>query len=183
MTKSVLYNGVSITYHLQYKKVKNINIRIKPDGQVYVSANSLVSQKRIDDFILSKGEFILKAIEKFKSKKSIPPTPFYDETEIKKVILNICDNIYPYFKKCGVPFPKIKFRKMKSQWGNCHTKKKILTFNLNLMYAPSECIEYVVVHEFAHFLQPNHSPKFYNELEKVIPDWKMRRKKLKDIYL
>ena len=49
------------------------------------------------------------------------------------------------------------------------------------MYAPPECIEYVVVHEFAHFFQPNHSALFYNEVAAVLPDWKDRRKKLRDI--
>ena len=70
---------------------------------------------------------------------------------------------------------------MKSRWGSCNPGKGILTFNTQLMYAPPECIEYVVVHEFAHFLQPNHSALFYNEVAAVLPDWKDRRKKLGDV--
>ena len=56
-----------------------------------------------------------------------------------------------------------------------------ITFNTNLMYAPPECIEYVVLHEFCHFLQANHSKLFYAELAKVCPDWKEMRKMLKNI--
>ena len=70
---------------------------------------------------------------------------------------------------------------MVSRWGSCNPTKGILTFNINLMYAPFECIEYVVLHEFTHFLQPNHSAKFYYELEKVFPNWRDCRKKLKEI--
>ena len=72
-------------------------------------------------------------------------------------------------------------RKMVSQWGNCNSQKGILTFNINLMYAPPECVKYVAVHEFTHFLQPNHSDKFYKELSKVCPEWKNFRQKLKNI--
>ena len=57
----------------------------------------------------------------------------------------------------------------------------ILKFNTNLMYAPRECIEYVVFHEFTHFIEANHSARFYSELEKVCPEWKERRKILKNI--
>ena len=95
--------------------------------------------------------------------------------------MNLCEKIYPYFESIGIKHPQIRFKKMVSQWGNCYHKRSILTFNINLMYAPPECIEYVVAHEFVHFLQPNHSERFYRELEKIMPDWKERRKKLKMI--
>ena len=82
-----------------------------------------------------------------------------------------------------IKYPEIKFRKMVSQWGNCRKEKGILTFNTNLIYAPYECIKYVILHEFTHLLQPNHSSAFYNELAKICPDWKMHRKKLSEISL
>ena len=72
---------------------------------------------------------------------------------------------------------------MVSQWGNCRAEKGILTFNTNLVYAPYECIDYVVLHEFTHFLQQNHSAQFYRELEKVCPDWKALKTRLKEINL
>ena len=97
--------------------------------------------------------------------------------------VQLCGAVYPYFKARGVKYPQIKFRKMVSRWGSCQPTKGILTFNTNLMYAPKECIEYVVAHEFTHFLQANHSDKFYKELEKICPDRKMRQKQLKEIVI
>ena len=161
MIKSIELAGKSIQYDFQCKKVKNINLRIKPDGSISVSANRRVPQKTIDDFLISKEAFILNALKKIENGKR------------KKM--------HPYFEKRGVAFPEIKFRKMKTQWGNCHPMSGVLTFNTRLAYAPTECIEYVVAHELTHFLQPNHSPLFYAELEKVMPDWKARRQRLKDI--
>lgn len=181
MDKFIFVNNKTIKYDLQYKKVKNINLRIKPGGNIRVSANKKVSQKVIDEFILSKADFILKALDKYANRAEEPRVQYFAEDEIRGVILELCKKIYPYFEKFGVQYPTIKFRRMVSQWGNCHSHKGVLTFNTNLMYAPIECIEYVVAHEFTHFLQPNHSSKFYDELSKIMPDWKARRQRLKEI--
>lgn len=181
MIKKIDLNKTIIQYNLQYKNVKNINLRIKPDGSINVSANKKVPQKVIDDFIISKAEFILRALEKYKNMPGKEQKQYYTEDELRQLILALCNNVYPYYKKCGIKYPEIKFRRMVSRWGSCHTKKGILTFSTNLMYAPAECVEYVVWHEFTHFLQPNHSSKFYDELAKVYPNWNECRKKLKDI--
>lgn len=171
----------TIKYDLQYKKVKNINLRIKPDGSIKVSANKRVPQKIIDDFIISKADFIGRALEKYKNIPATGQKQYFTEDEVKEQIHDLCNKAFPYYEKRGIKYPEIKFRKMVSRWGSCHFQKGILTFNTNLMYAPTECIEYVVWHEFTHFLQPNHSSKFYNELAKVYPNWKECRKKLKEI--
>ena len=181
MNREIILGYRTIKYDLQYKKVKNINLRIKPDGSINVSANKKVPQKVIDDFIISKAEFILRALEKYKSETAKEQRQYYTEDEVKELTLALCDKVYPYYQKRGVRYHEIKFRKMVSRWGSCHTKKGILTFSTNLMYAPAECIEYVVWHEFTHFLQPNHSSKFYNELAKEYANWNECRKKLKEI--
>ena len=93
-------------------------------------------------------------------------------------IEQISRSVYPYFEKLGEAYPNIKFRKMKSQWGSCNAKKGVLTFNTLLIHTPLSCIEYVVVHEFSHFLVFDHSKKFYETVENVIPDWKLRKKLL-----
>ena len=181
MNREIILGNRTIKYDLQYKKVKNINLRIKPDGSINVSANKKVPQKVLDDFIISKAEFILRALEKYKNMPVKEQKQYYTEDELKELILALCNNVYPYYEKQGIKHPEIKFQKMVSRWGSCHTKKGILTFSTNLMYAPAECIEYVVWHEFTHFLQPNHSTRFYDELAKVYPNWKECRKKLKEI--
>ena len=168
---------------MKYKKVKNINLRIKPDGSINVSANKRVPLKVIDEFIISKAEFILRALEKYSNMPVAEQKQYFTEDEVRELILNLCKQIYPYYQAKGIMYPEIKFRKMVSRWGSCHSQKGILTFNTNLMYAPIECVEYVVYHEFTHFLQQNHSNKYYAELEKVYPKWKECRNKLKEIHI
>lgn len=179
--KDVEFNGAKISFLLQYKDVKNINLRVKADGLVCVSAHKSVPQKVVEDFVLSKAEFILKAKEKYAKIHIQPTTQYFTENEVRLLIYSLCKKAYPYYERLGIKPPQIKFRKMVSRWGSCHSTKGILTFNTNLMFAPIECIEYVVWHEFTHFLQPNHSNGFYLELAKVCPDWKMLRSKLKGI--
>ncbi len=171
----------NITYNLERKRVKNINLRIKPDGSVHVSAPKAVAQAMIDAFVESRAALILRAQAECAAKPA--PTQYFAEGEIREVVLGVCKKVYPYYERRGVAFPQIRFRKMVSQWGNCRAKQGILTFNTALRYAPLECIEYVVHHEFTHFLQQNHSKLFYAELEKACPDWKALRKTLKAISL
>ena len=183
MNKIIVLNNRRISYIFEYKNVKNINLRIRSDGSIFVSANKRVPEKIVVGFILSKADFILKALEKYESIPYNTLIQYFSEEEIRDVVICICKKVYPYFEKFGIKYPEIKFRKMVSRWGSCHPQKGILTFNLNLMYTPLECIEYVVLHEFTHFLQPNHSKKFYMELEKVCPDWKKCRENLKGVSL
>ena len=68
MIRVIEINNTKIRYDSQYKKVKNINLRIKSDGSINVSANRRVPQKAIDEFVMSKAEFIIRALDKYKSK-------------------------------------------------------------------------------------------------------------------
>jgi len=181
MKKEIILNGVTVSYDFQCKNVKNINLRIKPDGSVCVSASRRVPQSEIEGFLKLKADFILRALQACQNKKMAEKTQYFTETQIRSVIFELCKQAYPYYEKRGIRFPQIKFRRMVSVWGSCRPKQGILTFNTNLIYAPPECVEYVVWHEFTHFLQANHSPLYYKELEQVCPDWKECRRRLREI--
>ncbi len=77
-------------------------------------------------------------------------------------------------------FPKvreIKVRKMRSSWGNCRSNA-VITYNYNLIKAPVELIDYVIIHELCHLFQPNHSSKFYQLQASMIPNWKQLKAQL-----
>lgn len=94
------------------------------------------------------------------------------------LLSEICREYYPFFEPYGVAFPKVSFRRMTSRWGSCRPAKQAITLNTALIEAPREAIEYIVVHEFAHFLHADHSARFYEEVTRVMPDWKARKKRL-----
>lgn len=90
------------------------------------------------------------------------------------------DIVYKDFEKYRVPYPRIAIKPLKSQWGNCQPATGKITLNLFLLEAPPECIYYVVVHEFAHFLHPNHSKYFWGVVSQFVPDHKAKRKILRE---
>lgn len=71
----------------------------------------------------------------------------------------------------------VKIKKLTSRWGSCSSKKN-LSFNLKLMYFNYEVIDYVIVHELCHLKEMNHSKKFWNLVEEIIPNYKDYRKEL-----
>ena len=226
--------GRTVEYTLQRKKVKNINLRIKAEGSVSVSAHPRVPLKTIEDFLRSNGSYILKALDKFSRRAESAPAELeytngenvtvlgynvplkvrkgkknFAELTLEGVILTVkdiedrelkqktflefledvcrrtvnelCEKVYPAFEEKKVEYPTIKFRRMRTKWGICRPERKELTFSYMLAAAPVECVEYVVYHEFNHFLHPDHSKAFYNSLSEVLPDWKERKKRLNDM--
>ena len=67
----------------------------------------------------------------------------------------------------------------KSRWGSCSSLGN-LNFHWKLALMPEEVLDYVVVHELAHRKHMNHSPLFWKEVEQILPDYKVRRKWLRD---
>jgi predicted metal-dependent hydrolase len=77
---------------------------------------------------------------------------------------------------------EFKFRKMKRRWGSC-SSKGLITFNKELIRAPREAIDYLIVHELCHLKHHDHSASFYKELSKQMPEWKLYRRMLERIGL
>lgn len=81
----------------------------------------------------------------------------------------------------NLSMPKIEIKKYKSRWGACFPKKNKVVFNFYLIHLDKSIIDYVIIHELCHFLQPNHSKAFYYEINKRLPNYKILEKKLKEI--
>ena len=79
----------------------------------------------------------------------------------------------------GVHVGTLAYRNMKSRWGSCQPSTGRICINVRLALYPPECLEYVVVHELCHLLVPGHGAAFHELLDRVMPDWKKRRAKLK----
>jgi len=66
---------------------------------------------------------------------------------------------------------KVSVRNQRSRWGSCSTKGTI-ALNWRLIQMPASVLDYVIVHELAHRRQPNHSPRFWREVERLDPAWR-----------
>jgi len=96
--------------------------------------------------------------------------------EAKKMVL---ERIEFYKPKFNIELGQIRIKQQKKRWGSC-TYKGDLLFNWRIVMAPSHVIDYIIVHELSHLTNKNHSKKFWKTVENIIPDYKERRKWLKD---
>ena len=88
------------------------------------------------------------------------------------------EKVMRYSKIIRVSPRAIKVRNYKTRWGSCDNKGR-LTFNFHLIKAPHEIVDYVVIHELCHMIQPNHSKFFWNEVARFDPSFKNHKKWLK----
>lgn len=78
----------------------------------------------------------------------------------------------------GVSVNQVFVQRMKTKWGGCNPRAKSIRLNTELAKKPKECLEYILVHEMAHMLEPTHDAMFIALMDKFMPKWKYYREAL-----
>ena len=165
-----------IVYTLYRKNIKNMYIRISREGEVRVSANNRMTLDKIEHFIAVNSEKITAQLARFSH--NIEPEP--DEAKCLELFRSISLRFYPLFRQyIGNTPPEIKVKSLRATWGICHTRDKYISLSKRLYLKPVEAVEYVILHEYAHFVHHNHQKEFYSLIESIMPDYKSRKKLLK----
>ena len=169
-----------VTYQITRSQRKTIALQITPEGEVLVRAPKRMPQAAIHSFVESKASWIEKHLAK---QSAIPRLPALTEEkrktlaeEAKTVIARRAAHFAPLV---GVDYGRITIRSQRTRWGSCSGKGN-LNFNCLLMLSPPEVLDYVVVHELCHRKEMNHSPRFWAEVEQVMPDYRIHKQWLKD---
>ncbi len=170
-----------LTYGLSVKRVKNWNLRVK-ERQVLLSVPLRVGAAQADAFIRARAAWIFRALERQSRACPVPAEPLTRQ-ECARRLSAAVERMYPLVSGLGVARPTLCLRKMKSQWGNCHYRQGYITLNTALAACPEELQDYVALHELVHFLHPDHGPGFYAAMNALMPDWKVRRGRLKEYAL
>ena len=208
------------------KNVKNINIKVKPSGEVVVTAPRSVSQKELEYVLQKRKGWIEQKVAFFKAHQPPQPKEYVsgenfcylgrnyrlkviesDEELVKlqrgylqvfvkhredyeqkrqllyawyyqKAIFHFGKAMAKYQPLVNQEVKRVRIREMKTRWGSCNTLKGYINLNLKLIEKPTECIEYVVLHELAHLVHPNHSVRFYNYVTLFMPNWRERKRRL-----
>ena len=180
MKYEILIGGRTVAYELIRKNVKNINMRIYPDGKIKISASNRVPVEMIERFVRSRESFILKALERNVSLDLLPQKEGDNEValreELKNRITEMMPDVIEAFEGYGIEPPKIKIRRMKTRWGSCNFSAKAVTINTALVNYPEVCLRFVLTHELCHLVHPNHSKEFYDMLTDIMPEWKEYKK-------
>ena len=166
-----------IDFVLTHKRVKNINLRIRADGTVAVSAPLRCSGARVDAFVAEKAAWIAAAQQRMLDKQTELQTPCdVSPREALALFTQISDEIFPLFADVlQGQRPILKVRNMKTRWGVCKISARQITLSLRLAQKPRQAVEYVILHEYAHFVHGNHSPAFWGVVAQFLPDYKARR--------
>ena len=78
----------------------------------------------------------------------------------------------------GVAVEGFYIQQMKTKWGSCNPQARTIRLNTELAKKPNECLEYIVVHEMAHLLEPTHNARFIAMMDRFMPSWRLRREQL-----
>ncbi len=208
------------------KDIKHINIRVKPNCEVILTAPANTTDEHITFVLKKRAKWIDKKIAFFKEHQPSLPKEYVSgenfcylgrnyrlkvienreegvklqrgylqllvkdkgNFEQKKRLVKIwyMDKAQQHFKKALQKYQSIVqkevksvcIREMKTRWGSCNPSKSYINLNSELIKKPTKCIEYVVFHELAHLIYPNHSRSFYNYLSVHMSDWKKRKERL-----
>lgn len=182
---------MNIPFQVVHSSRKTIAIQVKGDGMVIVRAPLRCSSAAINVFVQEKQGWIQKQLallgqreagkEARRIQGGIVNMP---ETEAACLICRkrarqvFARQVGWYAQQMQVSYKTITIREQKTRWGSCSGKGN-LNFNWRLILAPEQVQNYVVVHELAHRKEMNHSARFWEIVEEMMPDYQQYRRWLK----
>lgn len=170
-------------------KRKTGSVIVNADGSAELRIPLRTSDSTINDMLEGRARWIVEKHKEMKVKEEALKKHMPELTDTQRALLEkrYKKNASEYFplrvqhfeKIMGVHHKKIAIRDQKTRWGSCSTSGT-LSFNWRLIMAPPEVLDYVVVHELAHFTHMDHSKAFWSTVESVMPDYEKPRKWLND---
>lgn len=164
-------------YTVRYSDRRTVALQITRDGEVLVRAPFGFPEEKIETFTREKAAWIARHREKALSRPRDPESP-----ETVRRLYALAQERLPgltahWAERMGLSCAGVRITGARYRLGSCNTKKHIC-YSYRLMEYPDAVIEYVVVHELAHLCEMNHSPRFYAIVEKYLPDYRERRKRI-----
>lgn len=166
-------------YTLIRARRKTVALILRPDGKLTVRAPISMPLEKIEAFVRSRERWIVTHLGRLRSANVQPPP---DEAEMERLLARAREVLPPkvrFFAGQMGLFPRsVKINRAKTRYGSC-SPRDTLNFSCLLMREEEDLIDYVVVHELAHIARKDHSPAFYAQIARVLPDWRERVKRLR----
>jgi len=142
----------------------------------------IVSKSYIEDKVFLEGDILYILLEENTSEARQAHFDQFIKKAAKMAFNVSLTKYYPKFSDKIKEKPKITARMMKTKWGSANPSRNRITMNTALVFAPKRLIDYVMVHELCHFYHLDHSKAFYAKLSEIVPDYKEKRKELRETY-
>lgn len=171
-------------FEIRYSRRKTMAVEITKEARVLVRAPYRASVKEINRFVEEHTDWIAKHRQKVlvqqREAESRKRLGSEEIEQLAQQALTVIPKRAAYFAgQMGVTYGRITIRNQKTRWGSCSSKGN-LNFNCLLMLVPSQVLDYVVVHELCHRKEMNHSARFWQEVEKVLPGYREQERWLKE---
>ena len=167
-------------YTLVRSRRKTLAIEVTREGTVVVRAPLRCPQKTIDSFVAGRRDWIAGALQRQTERAAAHPP--LTEAEIaslrQQAKAYLPGRVALWSQRMGLAPAAVKITSARTRFGSCSSKNSIC-FSLYLMQYPPEAIDAVVVHELCHMRHRDHSPAFYAEVERWLPDYRQREKLLR----
>ena len=180
MPKEELVKIAGLSVLLVRSSRKTLAVQIRADGTVIARAPLRMPKDRILCFLSEKASWIRMQQGKTQEREKMRQQACIhldaaQEKELRERAKSVLAQRTAYFaRQIGVTYGRITVRDQKTRWGSC-SQTGNLNFNFRLILAPSEVLDYVVVHELCHRRQMNHSAQFWQEVAQVLPDYRERK--------
>jgi len=167
-------------YELIRSARKTLALYVRRDGRLEVRAPLRTSREHIDEFVRKKRDWIENARNRLAAGRKTIRLTKKEEAAYKKQAKACLEQKCRHFSEImGLRPGEIRINGAKTRWGSC-SRKGAINFTYRLMLVPEELADYVVVHELAHLKEMNHSGRFWSVVERIMPDYRARRKKLRE---
>jgi len=200
------YKEIGEVYFVRSSRAKNLSIRINQQGEVRVTMPRFVSQKRAEMFFRSKQQWVMRKLDEAGAAdcrdsmpaegdcirimgRDYPVSKKESDDSVEAAVWRILKEeanrylpprIETLSTEHGFVISGVKVRKMKTRWGSC-TAQKSINLNSWLVMIPQHLSDYVILHELVHTRVPDHSRKFWDELDRVMKgESKKCRKELRN---
>ncbi len=194
---------MEMSYTIKYTENKHGYAKISPKGElvIYIPVG-LMHNEKFQSALIEKGIKLQKKLEGIIRHKAVENWSillFWErvsvtdigisnnkkaiEKYLKEALYEYAEDILQnYAKKLWYRITHIIIRKTKSKWWSCTSEQKI-SLNRDLVHLPTKYIKYVIIHEVCHLKHKNHSKSFWNEVERLYPEYKQVRKEMKKIVI
>ena len=178
----------AIRVEVVYSRRRTLGLEVRADGRVILRAPKGLSNQAVMDFVKERQAWIVQKwfeTERIRRQKAERPPRDYEQNPAleaqyrKEARRRITERAAYFAEKMGVDYGRIAIKAAKTRWGSCSAKGN-LNFHWKLILMPPAILDYVVVHELAHRIEMNHSPRFWAQVERILPDYRERRRWLKE---
>lgn len=170
-----------ISYSVVRSKRKTSAIEVKRDGSVVIRCPLWITEGEIGDLVERHREWILRHQREVMER--LEKRPVYTKEQVRELRQHarwmLAQKTWQWAQKMQVTYGSLTIRQQSTRWGSCSGNGN-LNFNWQLVLVPEDLVDYVVVHELAHRREMNHSPRFWKIVEEQLPDYRERRKRLRE---